>query len=171
MRPRHYPQSDILIDTFESPIGRLYLIFSGETLTGILFDKPEGSLPMKASKRSALFKVQLNAYFKGQLTAFDQKIGFSEGTDFEREVWLNLREVPFGETRSYRWLAERINRPKAVRAVGQALSKNPLPIILPCHRIIESDGSLGGYSGGVDIKRRLLDLEYYARQSLRDNVP
>jgi len=169
MKQRLSPLSDTFIDICDSPIGRLYLIFSGEILLNILFDKPDSALPTKATKRSALFKIQLQAYFHGEITVFDQKISLPEGTDFEKGVWLKLREVPFGETRSYRWLAEQVNRPKAVRAVGQALSKNPLPIILPCHRIIESDGSLGGYSGGVDIKRRLLSLEYYAKKSLADN--
>lgn len=86
---------------------------------------------------------------------------FLSGTDFEKKVWLSLVEVPYGEMRTYKWLAERIGNPKAVRAVGRALGSNPIPIVLPCHRIIGSDGSLVGYTGGLDVKRRLLDLEYY----------
>ena len=166
MKQRRPPNPDIFIDIFPSPLGDLYLIFSGETLTRIGFRKPQHALPLRSSKQAALLKKQLGSYFRGTLQEFDQEIDFLEGTDFEREVWLCLKGIPYGETRSYKWLAERIGRPKAVRAVGQALSKNPLPIIVPCHRIIESDGSLGGYSEGVDIKRRLLDLEYYARQSM-----
>ncbi|HAM53142.1 MAG TPA: cysteine methyltransferase [Nitrospiraceae bacterium] len=160
------PNTDIFFDIFPSPLGNLYLIFSGETLTGIDFRKPQRVVPLRSNKQAARLKKQLGSYFRGTLQEFDQEIDFLEGTDFEREVWLCLKSIPYGETRSYKWLAERIGRPKAVRAVGQALSKNPLPIIVPCHRIIESDGSLGGYSEGVDIKRRLLDLEYYSRQSM-----
>jgi methylated-DNA-[protein]-cysteine S-methyltransferase len=89
----------------------------------------------------------------------------TEGTDFEKKVWETLRKIPYGETRTYKWLAEEIGKPQAFRAVGNALGKNPIPIIFPCHRVIESDGSLGGYSGGVDIKRRLIEIEYYTKQS------
>jgi methylated-DNA-[protein]-cysteine S-methyltransferase len=110
-----------------------------------------------------LVKKELREYFEKGREEFTQKIAFARGTDFDREVWLALREVPYGETRTYKWLAGRIGKPNASRAVGQALGRNPIPIILPCHRIIESDGSLGGYSGGVDIKRRLLDMEYYMK--------
>src|SRR4030043_1701346 len=88
-----------------------------------------------------------------------------EGTEFERKVWLTLKEIPYGETRTYKWLAEKIGKPSAYRAVGKALSRNPLPIVLPCHRIIESDGTIGGYSSGIDIKRRLLEIEYYNKVS------
>ena len=88
-----------------------------------------------------------------------------EGTEFERKVWETLKEIPYGETRTYKWLAEKIGKPHAFRAVGNALGKNPIPIIFPCHRVIETDGSLGGYSGGTDIKRRLLEIEYYTKLS------
>lgn len=88
-----------------------------------------------------------------------------EGTEFEQRVWSALSGIPFGETRTYKWIAEKIGNPGAVRAVGRALSKNPLPIIIPCHRVIESDGSLGGYSSGTHRKRRLLEMEYYGKMS------
>jgi len=101
-------------------------------------------------------------YFSGSVSKFSQKIKFLTGTEFERKIWSVLNEIPFGETRSYKWVAEKAGSASAVRAVGQALSKNPVPIVLPCHRVIESDGSIGGYSSGTDIKRRLLDMEYYA---------
>jgi methylated-DNA-[protein]-cysteine S-methyltransferase len=166
MKQRRSPSPDIFFDIFPSPIGDLYLIFSGEALTSIEFRRPQHILPLRSSNQAALLKKQLGSYFRGTLQEFGQEISFLEGTDFEKEVWLCLRGIPYGQTRSYKWLAERIGRPKAVRAVGQALSKNPLPIILPCHRIIESDGSLGGYSAGVNIKRRLLDLEYYATRAM-----
>lgn len=102
---------------------------------------------------------QMDAYFGGELQEFTLDVKFPDGTQFEQAVWRTLRDVPYGAARSYRWLAERIGRPRASRAVGQALGKNPLPIVLPCHRVIASDGSLGGYSCGVAIKELLLRLE------------
>ncbi len=144
-------------DTFDSPIGTLYLIFSGKHLAEISFEKPghkRGSAPES-------FRKELKGYFEGSIKEFKQPFVFLEGTDFEKKVWFALKEIPYGETRAYKWLAERVGNPKANRAVGQALGRNPIPIVFPCHRVIESDGSIGGYSSGVDIKRRLLEIEYY----------
>ncbi len=138
-------------------------MFSGKRLAEIRFESDTPSYPKGKAPES--FKKELNEYFSGKRRDFHQNVIFLEGTDFEKKVWLSLREVPYGETRTYKWLAERIGNSKAARAVGRALSRNPIPIVIPCHRIIESDGSIGGYSGGADIKRRLLDLEYYARLS------
>lgn len=153
------PKTDLFFDSVESPLGLLYLVISAGQLAEIRIGGERPSFPK--GKAAESFKEQLNSYFIGRLREFRQDIVFLHGTDFEKEVWLSLREVPYGETRSYKWLAEKVGRPKAVRAVGRALSRNPIPIVLPCHRIIESDGSIGGYSSGVDIKRRLLDMEYY----------
>jgi methylated-DNA-[protein]-cysteine S-methyltransferase len=144
-------------DAFRSPLGTLYLIFSDNALEGIAFEKP----PLRPGRAPAPFKKQLAEYFGGRSRRFRQAIRLPQGTDFEKKVWLALRDVPYGQTRTYKWLAEKVGRPGASRAVGQALSKNPIPIVLPCHRIIESDGNIGGYSSGVDVKRRLLDMEYY----------
>jgi methylated-DNA-[protein]-cysteine S-methyltransferase len=118
---------------------------------------------MRKGVASPLIRKELKEYFEDGREEFTQKIGFTKGTEFDMNVWLSLQEVPYGETRTYKWLAEKVGKPAASRAVGQALSRNPLPILLPCHRIIESDGSIGGYSGGVDIKRRLLEIEYYMK--------
>jgi len=150
-------------DKFESPLGPLYLVFVGNTLLRIEFEthRVEPVAPISPERVSHSLKMQLREYFKGRLREFTQEVVLLQGTDFDKKVWLALKEIPYGETRSYRWIAERIGNSKAVRAVGQALGRNPLPIILPCHRIIESNGSIGGYSGGINIKRRLLDLEYY----------
>lgn len=148
-------------DTFDSPLCTLYLIFSGDYLVGLLFKKPL-NIPFKSGSAPRGFIRELSEYFQGVNVSFNQRIKFLKGTDFEKKVWLTLKDIPYGETRTYKWLAERIGMPKAARAVGMALSKNPIPIVLPCHRVIESDGSLGGYSSGIDIKRRLLDLEYYS---------
>jgi len=98
-------------------------------------------------------------YFGGHRVTFPDQLDLSEATTFQRQVWEITRLIPYGETRSYAWVAEQIGQPRAVRAVGQALGKNPLPIIIPCHRVIASDGKLGGFSGGVKMKKRLLSLE------------
>ncbi|OGW39249.1 MAG: hypothetical protein A2Y97_00945 [Nitrospirae bacterium RBG_13_39_12] len=148
-------------DTLESPIGILYFIFDGDTLQGLAFKKPF-EVPRKG-RATILIKNELNEYFKNGIEEFTQKIKLTKGTEFDRKVWLTLKEIPYGETRTYKWLAEKIGKPNASRAVGQSLSRNPIPIILPCHRIIESDGSIGGYSSGPDIKRRLLETEYYIK--------
>ncbi|MEW6002493.1 MAG: methylated-DNA--[protein]-cysteine S-methyltransferase [Nitrospirota bacterium] len=156
-------KAESFYDTFESPVGTLYLLFTSSILRGISFDKPR-ELIRKGQAPSSI-KKELREYFENCRDEFTQKIGFLKGTEFEKKVWLALKDIPCGETRTYKWLAEKIGKPTSYRAVGQALSRNPVPIILPCHRIIESDGSLGGYSAGVDIKRRLLEIEYYIKLS------
>lgn len=161
MKRKRSPSTEPFFDTFESPLGTLYLILAGSGLRAIDFRKPAGG--MRRDSAPAAVKKELKAYFETGKEEFSLKFDIASGTDFERKVWLALREIPFGETRTYKWLAEKVGKPKASRAVGQALGRNPLPIVLPCHRIIESDGSIGGYSGGVDIKRRLLDMEYYVK--------
>jgi methylated-DNA-[protein]-cysteine S-methyltransferase len=103
-------------------------------------------------------KHQLSAYFAGEIQSFDIAL-FPEGTPFQMQVWATLKEIPYGSVVSYRWIADRIGNPGGVRAVGAANSRNPISIIIPCHRVIGSDGSLTGYGGGLDVKRRLLRLE------------
>ena len=101
---------------------------------------------------------ELKEYFKGRRREFSVRLEVV-GSKFDVMVWSALRSIPYGEVRSYRWLAERIGHPNACRAVGRALNRNPLPIFLPCHRVVRADGELGGYSAGVDVKRFLLRLE------------
>lgn len=149
-------------DIFNSPLGPLYLEFSGKFLTGMSFDKPS-DIPFKKSIAPESFIKELAAYFDGIGAGFKQEIKIITGTGFEKKVWNSLKGIPFGETRTYKWVAEKIGNPSASRAVGRALSKNPVPIVVPCHRVIESDGKIGGYSSGVDTKRRLLDMEYYSK--------
>ena len=102
---------------------------------------------------------QLDEYFSGQRTTFDMKTDLSATTDFRRAVLEHLVTIPYGETRTYTQVAEAVGRPRAVRAVGSACATNPVPIVIPCHRVLRSDGSLGGYAGGLDMKRTLLELE------------
>jgi len=154
-------------DTFDSPLGALYLIFTDNFLSGISFTKPSG-IPFKKGSAPDSFIRELSAYFRGEDIEFSQKIQLLTGTDFEKKVWSALNKIPFGETRSYKWIAEKLGKPAAARAVGGALSKNPVPIVIPCHRVIESDGSLGGYSSGVNVKKRLLEMEYYAVSGRRN---
>lgn len=103
--------------------------------------------------------ARLQAYLEGKPAAFPDKLDLSKATEFQHRVWQATRQIGYGETRSYRWVAERLGSPPAARAVGQALGRNPLPIIIPCHRVIASDGGLGGYRDGLELKRELLRLE------------
>lgn len=158
---------------YKSPIGDIYCLFEGGFLIGVSMHEAIGyrqeAIELKEAILSSMSRSlspmayrllsELDAYFNGHLNKFKQKIKFITGTDFEHKVWLALKEIPYGETRSYKWIAEKIGCPKAVRVVGQALKKNPMPIILPCHRVIASDGSIGGFSCGVEIKGWLLRHE------------
>jgi len=102
---------------------------------------------------------RLCRYARGERVAFPDALDLSAVSPFQRAVWQTTREIPYGQTRSYGWLASRVGKPRAARAVGQALGANPWPIIVPCHRVVASDGRLGGYGGGLDTKERLLRLE------------
>jgi methylated-DNA-[protein]-cysteine S-methyltransferase len=102
---------------------------------------------------------RLGAYFDGRKMDFPDRLDLSGATPFQREVWEVARRIPYGETRSYLWVAELMGKPGAVRAVGQALGRNPLPVIVPCHRVLASSGRLGGFRGGLEMKRFLLHLE------------
>ena len=105
---------------------------------------------------------RLRAYFSGYRISFTDELDFSDVTHFQKKVWQATKSIPYGETRSYGWLANRIGQPRAVQAVGQALARNRLPIIIPCHRVVSNDSSLGGFFGGLNMKKRLLHLETMA---------
>ena len=107
---------------------------------------------------------RLKTYFSGYKVTFPDKLDLSGATPFQRKVWEITTIIPYGETRSYAWVAEQMGKSGAARAVGQALGTNPLPIIIPCHRVIASDGKLCGFGGGVERKRYLLSLEASARK-------
>ena len=102
---------------------------------------------------------RLQRYFNGANVDFPDKLDFSKATSFQKRVWMATRAIPYGATQSYGWIASQIGIPKAARAVGSALASNPFPIIVPCHRVLASDGSLSGFSGGLGMKKRLLRLE------------
>ena len=147
----------------ESPIGALLLAGSGAALELVGF--PTGSMarqPHAEWRRDdhafAEARKQLSAYFSGQLKQFELELAPS-GTAFQLQVWQALQAIPYGETCSYRDIAERIDRPRAVRAVGHANGRNPLPVIVPCHRVIGSNGALTGFGGGLPTKTFLLNLE------------
>jgi len=100
-------------------------------------------------------------YYSGKQTTFSDELDFSQCTAFQKLVWEATRLIPYGETRNYGWIAKEIGKPRAARAVGQALNKNPFLIIVPCHRVIAGDGGLGGFGGGLEMKEKLLKLEKY----------
>ena len=102
---------------------------------------------------------RLRTYFGAHQVDFPDRLDLSGATPFQRQVWEVTRLIPYGETRSYGWVAEQVGRPGAVRAVGQALAQNPLPVTIPCHRVVNTDAKLGGYRGGVEMKKYLLHLE------------
>jgi O-6-methylguanine DNA methyltransferase len=111
--------------------------------------------------------TQLKRYFTGEPVRFRVPLDLSTGTAFQRKVWRVLQQIPYGQTRSYAWVARQIGSPRATRAVGIACGANPVPILVPCHRVVRSDGSLGGFSAGVGWKARLLALERRCTPSAR----
>ena len=147
-----------LLDT---PIGTLRLVSDGTHLQRIEFeghyDETESARESGDAVLSACAR-QLREYFAGKRDRFDLPLA-AQGTEFQRQVWAALAAIPYGQLRSYRDIAEAIDKPTAVRAVGAANGRNPLPIIVPCHRVIGSNGSLTGFAGGLEAKTRLLQLE------------
>ena len=149
----------------ETPIGCLKLVAENNQLTAVYFgqDCVPPELEIKETGLLTEARQQLSAYFSGQLTAFTLPLA-PVGTQFQKRVWQALCRIPYGETASYKEIACRIGNEKAARAVGGANHKNPIPIIIPCHRVIGANGALVGYGGGLRIKETLLALEQrYAR--------
>jgi methylated-DNA-[protein]-cysteine S-methyltransferase len=152
-----------LTTTVDSPVGPLTLVGSEGTLTGLMMqDQRHAPEPAHDWERDddafADVVSQLDAYFARDLKSFDVALKLS-GTPFQRTVWAELQQIPYGETISYGELARRIGSPNASRAVGLANGRNPIGIIVPCHRVIGANGDLTGYGGGLSRKRQLLDLE------------
>jgi O-6-methylguanine DNA methyltransferase len=166
--PLHIP---ISYTVFQNPTGLIGLASSSEGLIRIInkladeksIEKHLTQLTNgKISKKNLHFKdliKQFSLYFDGKLKRFDHPLDLRLGTAFQQKVWEKLLTIPYGKTRSYKWLAQAIKNPQASRAVGNANGKNPLSIIIPCHRVVKGNGELGGYTGGVSIKQYLLKLE------------
>lgn len=162
---------ELYYDIFDSSIGTILLVSTRLGLCLVSLNKEgragafdelslwPGIKPVRDTQRHSEIKEDLKRYLSGERVEFEVDLDILGGTEFQRLVWRELLNIPYGETKSYKWLAEKICCPNASRAVGQANGKNPLPIIIPCHRVINSDGSLGGYSGGIEVKRRLLKIE------------
>ena len=142
-----------------SPVGPLLLAVSERGLMALEFDRGDvADAWVESRERNAACARQLEEYFAGQRRQFDLPLDL-RGTDFQKRCWQELLTIPYGETRSYADIARAIGNPSAVRAVGLANGQNPVAIIVPCHRVIGSDGSLTGYGGGLETKRKLLELE------------
>ena len=144
-----------------SKIGPLYLVASAKALHGVFWKSQNESKEQSNSEESRLLdkaEVQINEYLSGKRKSFDIPLEL-EGTEFQKKVWAELVKIPYGQTRSYKDIAKNLKDSNASRAVGTANRRNPISLIVPCHRVIASDGTLGGYAGGLPIKEFLLSLE------------
>ena len=151
--------------TMPSPVGRLTLVAGETALVAILWENDDparvrlgASVEQPDHPILLRTETQLGEYFAGVRETFDIALDFI-GTEFQKQVWAALLRIPFGETRTYAQIAREIGNPKSVRAVGAANGRNPISIVAPCHRVVGSNGSLTGFAGGLDAKRRLLSLE------------
>ncbi len=155
--------------SIDSPIGTIFIASTSKGICAIslavseeafLSEIKEYGVTQRDDKIFTELIKDLKDYFSGKKIDFHKyHLDISSRTEFQKKVWEKLLEIPYGETRSYKWLAKEVGSPNGFRAVGGANGKNPIPILIPCHRVINSDGSLGGYSGGVWIKEWLLKLE------------
>jgi methylated-DNA-[protein]-cysteine S-methyltransferase len=164
-----------MIAYYNSPFGIIELrANTGNQLTHLSFisDKQTIDLKHNVHTNNVLTQAikQLTEYFSGQRTTFDLPLA-PQGTLFQQTTWQALQSLTYGETQSYAWLANKINNPKAVRAVGRANGANPIAIIIPCHRIIGANGTLTGYAGGLSLKEKLLTLENASFISLKQTTP
>lgn len=158
-------------EQLETPIGTLLLVANERGLERIEFPVTSGTHTINPawSRGGAIVEEtarQLSEYFAGERQQFDLPLNAS-GTTFMKSVWEELTRIPFGETTSYGSIANTLGKPSAARAIGSANGKNPIPIVVPCHRVIGADGSLTGFAGGLDIKRQLLELEGILEVSAR----
>ena len=162
--------AQVRISSFPGPWGPMWLASTSNGLCGISLREGREALErdLMGRRQGCSFREdpaahesvvrQLAEYLQGSRRAFQAELDLW-GTAFQLEVWSLLRQIPYGETRSYKEIAANAHRPRAFRAVGQANGKNPVPILVPCHRVIQSDGGLGGFGSGLDVKRELLSLE------------
>ncbi|CUU45698.1 methylated-DNA--[protein]-cysteine S-methyltransferase [Clostridium beijerinckii] len=144
---------------YNTKIGKISIVENGTAITKICFINKD-ELNIEGNETELLRKAikQLEEFFEGERNCFDLPLA-PKGTEFQRKVWSALQEIPFGETRSYGEIAKIVGNEKAARAVGMANNKNPIPIIIPCHRVIGANGKLVGYAGGLNTKEKLLKIE------------
>ena len=150
---------------YKSPIGWIDLIAEGNRMLRASFSEEaplsEPTFPPTLPVLNRTIKL-LDIYFAGGPIDFAEiSVQLAYNTDFQQQVWNAIRQIPYGEVRSYQWIADRIGRPKSARSIGNAVGANPVSILIPCHRVIRSNGALGGYGGGLDRKRQLLALEQH----------
>ena len=145
---------------YDTKIGKIGIAEENGAITNLYFSKTVADSKAILEETAVLKETnnQLQEYFAGKRKVFDLPLA-PKGTEFQQKVWQALKEIPFGETRSYGEIAKRIGQPKASRAVGGANNRNPLPIFIPCHRVIGANGKLVGYAGGLEIKKVLLNVE------------
>lgn len=165
---------DIAYTTVDSPVGRLLLAATDAGLVRVAFEREGHDLVLetlagkvsprilKSAGRLDAAARQLDEYFAGRRTAFDVPLDYRLSSGFRQLVQRHLSQIQYGHTQSYREVAELVGNPKAVRAVGSACATNPLPVVVPCHRVLRTDGTLGGYLGGLEAKSTLLSLEHAA---------
>lgn len=154
---------------YDYPIGEIGIVDEEGFICGILFDRIKKFEECRYVQTPLILKasLQIHEYFEGNRTVFNLPLSF-QGTIFQKSVWKALQTIKAGQTKSYKDIAVQIGSPKASKAVGMANNRNPIPIIIPCHRVIGSDGSLVGYAGGLEMKKYLLDFErlYYNKQNI-----
>ena len=181
----------LYFSSFLTPLGYVYIAKSAHGICQISFPystekdivhffqkgtspfSKHGMASINFQRNDSLLKHEidlLQAYFKGKQVDFDFPLDLSSGTTFQKRVWEKLRKIPYGECRSYGWVAEQIGNPHSARAVGMANNKNPLPPVIPCHRVIGSDGTLTGYASGLHIKKYLLEMEYNTISRTKRNL-
>lgn len=146
------------IKSYETKIGKITIGSDGFSLTNIFINKNFKNIEEKENKIIKNTIVELNEYFEGNRTSFDIPLN-PNGTDFQKKVWNTLLTIPYGTTTSYKNIAEKLKKNKSYRAIGNSNKKNPIPIIIPCHRVINSNGNIGGYFAGIEIKKILLKIE------------
>lgn len=149
----------VTVFTIKSHLGALHVGLTSRGIAGLEFGRIAGVNSKSTHPQIRYLTQDLQRYSSGRPVHFKLPLDLTCGTPFQQKVWRALCKIPRGQTRSYAWIARQIGQPKAARAVGAACGANPIPIIVPCHRVIASDGSLGGYSGGLERKRQLLKLE------------
>ena len=157
--------------TFKSPIGEILATRTDRGLNFVSFPKSrwekflsalrkdESIALIEDDKKFSNLRNNLKAYFSGKEVQFKENFDLKGGTDFQKKVWRTMQKIPFGETRSYSWLAKQVGGKNKARAVGLACGSNPFPILIPCHRVVRGDGGLGGYGGGLGLKKKLLKIE------------